>query len=116
MSLDAKTLGEELIGAEIVAGKELTEAAGSVFDTLERLGAIWQQHNHWLAEDYGRFWITSLTRPGDSRTLSALIESRSAHIASGLHDLGGLIERECVPLSKIWSDFFGTIARDWRST
>ena len=115
MTLDAKTLGEELLGAEIVAGKELTQAAGSLFDTAERLGNLWLQQGRWLAEDYGRFWLAALGRPGDPDPLNALIDARSSHIASGMHELGTLIERECVPLSKMWSDFLGTVGRDWRA-
>jgi len=115
MTLDAKTLGEELVGAEIVAGKELAQAAGSLLDTAERLRDIWLQQGRWLAEDYGRFWLTALGRPGDPTPLSALVEARSTHIASGMHDLSTLVERECLPLSKIWSDFLGTVGRDWRS-
>lgn len=115
MTLDPKTLGEELVGAEIVVGKELTQAAGSLLDTVERLGDIWFRHGRWLAEDYSRFWLDSLGRPGDPAPLNALIEARSTHIANGMHDLGTLVERECIPLSKIWSDFLGTVGRDWRS-
>ena len=115
MSMDPKTLGEELVGAEIVAGKELTQAAGSLFDTLERVGALWQQQGRWLVEDYGQFWLAALSRPGDPGPLNDLIGARSEHIASGMHELTTLVERECVPLSKIWSDFFGTVMRDWRT-
>jgi hypothetical protein len=115
MTLDAKTLGEELVGAEIVAGKELTQAAGSLFDTLERTRDIWVQQGRWLAEDYVRFWLSAPGRPGDLAPLNRLIEDRSTHIASGMHELGTLVERECIPLSKIWSDFLGTVGRDWRS-
>ena len=115
MTLDAKTLGEELVGAEIVAGKELTQAAGSLFDMLERTRDIWVQQGRWLAEDYGRFWISALGRPLDPTPLNGLIEARSKHIASGMHELSSLVERECVPVSKIWSDFFGTVMRDWRA-
>lgn len=114
MTLNARTLGEELVGAEIVAGKELAQAAGSLFDTLERTRDIWLQQGRWLAEDYGRFWISALRRPGDPAVLNGLIEARSTHIASGMHELGSLVERECLPLSKIWSDFLGTVMRDWR--
>jgi len=115
MTLDAKTLGEELVGAEIVAGRELTQAAGSLLDAAERLRGIWLQQGRWLAEDYARFWLAAIGRPGDPAPLNALIDARSTHIASGMHELGTLVERECIPLSKIWSDFLGTVGQDWRS-
>ena len=76
---------------------------------------IWLQQARWAAEDYGRFWLTTLGRPGDPAPFNSLIEDRSTHIASGIHEFGSIIERECVPLSKIWSDYFGTVMRDWRA-
>ena len=115
MSLDAKTLGEEIIGAEIVAGKELTEAAGSMLEAAERTTAIWLQQARWAFEDYGQFLSTSTTRPGDPQSLFKLIESRSNHIASGFHQMSELVQAECLPMTKIWTDFAGTVMRDWRS-
>ena len=115
MSLDAKTLKEELIGAEIVAGKDLTEVAGSAFEAMELGAAIWLQQGRWFLEDYGTFLQASLTRPGDPNGFFSLIESRSEHIATGLHQVGDLVQRECVPAIKIWTDFLSTVRRDWRT-
>ena len=114
MSLDARTIGEELLGAELVAGKELTEVAGSLLDALERGGSIWLQQVRWLAEDYRQFLVGSITRPADPAPLIQLIEHRSEHIASGLHQVNELIERECQPLSKMQADFLGVVRQDWR--
>ncbi len=115
MSLNARTIGEEILGAEIVAGKELTEAAGGVFETMERSAAIWLQQTRWLFEDYGQFMRDSVSRPGDPSSLLTLIESRSEHIASGFHQFGELVQQECLPATKIWTDFAGTVEQDWRS-
>lgn len=115
MSMDAKTLGEEIIGAEIVAGKELAEAAGSVFEAMEQGSAIWQQQSRWLVEDYGVFLRSSLTRPGHPAGLVDLVQSRSEHISTGMQQTGALIQREFVPVTRIWTNFFGTVMRDWRS-
>ena len=115
MSVDAKTIGEEIIGAEIVAGKELTEAAGSALETAEKTAAIWLQQARWVFEDYGQFLRSSATRPGDPQPLFKLIESRSDHIASGFHQMSELVQAECLPVTKIWTDFAGTVMRDWRS-
>lgn len=114
MSVDVRTIGEELVGAEIVAGKELTEAAGSLFDALDRAAAIWLQQGQWLIEDYGRFWLSSLGNPLNAGDLRSLVEARSEHIASGMHQVSELIERECTPMSKMWTDYLGTVVRDWR--
>ncbi len=115
MSMDPKTIGEEIIGAEIVAGKELTEAAGSALEATERSLAIWAQQARWVFEDYGQFMRASVTRPGDPGAFFKLIESRSEHIASGFHQMSELVQTECLPVTKIWTDFAGTVMRDWRS-
>jgi hypothetical protein len=116
MTLDAKTIGEELLGAEIVAGKELTEAAGSVFDALEKGSQLWRQQARWALEDYASFFRSGLAKPLDPTPVIQLLERRSEHIASGMHDFGDLIEKECAPLSKIWTDFFSVVQQDWRQT
>lgn len=115
MSLDAKTIGEEIIGAEIVAGKELTEVAGSAMETAERTAAIWLQQTRWLIEDYGQYLRSSVTRPGDLKPFFTLIGSRSDHIASGFHQMNELVQAEYLPVAKIWTDFAGTVMRDWRA-
>ncbi len=115
MSLDAKTIGEEIIGAEIVAGKELTEAAGSALEAAERSAAIWMQQARWVFEDYSQFVRSSIARPGDPGTFFKLVESRSEHIASGFHQMSELVQAECLPVTKIWTDFAGTVMRDWRT-
>lgn len=114
MSLDARTVGEELLGAEIVAGKELTEAAGSAYEAMELGAVLWSQQARWLFEDYTGFLLQSVEKPGDPSGFFALMEARSRHIASGLHSASELMRRECVPATRIWNDFFGTVLRDWR--
>ena len=114
MTLDTRKLGEDLLGAEIVAGKELTEAAGSVFDALEKGSAIWRQQVQWLVEDYVECWTSTVSSPTDTSNLAKFIERRSEHVATGLQDIGHLIENEVVPLSKIWTDFLGIVIQDWR--
>jgi len=115
MSLNARTIGEEIIGAEIIAGKDLTEVAGGAFEAMERGTAIWLQQARWVFEDYGQFFRASAARPGDPGSFFTLIESRSEHIASGFHQMGELVQKEYLPALKIWTDFAGTVARDWRS-
>jgi len=114
--LDVKTIGEDILGAEIIAGKELTEAAGSIFDAMEKGSSIWEQQARWLAEDYFNFWMSSLSQglTGNPAALMKLIDSRSEHIATGMHQTGDLIEKECTPLTKMWTDFIGVVAQDWR--
>ena len=115
MSIDARTIGEEILGAEIVAGKELTEAAGGVFEAMERGAAIWLQQARWLTEDYGRFFRDSLSKPGDPASFFTLLGARSQHIAAGFQQFGEMVQKECAPVTKMWTDFAGTVEQDWRS-
>ncbi len=114
MTLSAKTLGEELVGAEIVAGKELTEVAGGLFDVVETAGSIWLQQGLWFVEDYSRFWLETLGPAGDPAGLRRLWEARAGHLASGLQQAGELARRECTPLAGVWASYFGTVLKDWR--
>ncbi|MEJ2089307.1 MAG: hypothetical protein P8Y69_12725 [Gammaproteobacteria bacterium] len=118
MTVDARTIGEELLGAEIVVSRELTEATGNVFDALEKGAAIWEHQARWLVEDWTGFWVSGLTKPLllDPAPLAELIQRRSDHISAGLHDVEQLIKNEFAPLSKTWTDFLGVIRQDWRST
>lgn len=115
MSLDAKTLGEEIIGAEIVASKELTEAAGGLFDALETAGSIWLQQSRWFVEDYGRFWLTSPGRIWSLAPACQLLKDRSEHIARGVREAGELLQRECTPLAGIRGGYLSTVLKDWQS-
>ena len=114
MSRDAKTLGEELVGAEILAGKELTEAAGGLFEGIERAAEIWRQQATWLFDDYLEFWREAARSPGRPEPLLALVERRSTHVASGARELASTVERECAPLARMWSEFMEVVRRDWR--
>lgn len=115
MSIDAKTLGEEIIGAEIVAGKELTEVAGSALEAMEQGTSIWLQQGRWWLEDYGQFLRHSVEKPGDPSGVINLLTVRSEHVSSGFHQMSELVERECAPATRIWSDFLRTVLRDWRT-
>ena len=114
MTVDAKTIGEEILGAELVAGKELAEATGNLFEAMERGGEIVRQQAGWWLADYGDFWLRSLRVPPDPGALPDLIDRRSRHIATGFQDMSSLVQRECAPLTRMWGDFFSVIRQDWR--
>lgn len=114
MPLNPRTIGEELLGLELVAGKELTEATGTLFDAADKGRKLWLEQARWLFADYSQFWQSVLTRP-DPGILSTLIERRSEHIAEGFRATSELVEKELVPLSRLWTDYLQVVARDWRS-
>ena len=115
MSRESRLLSEELLGAELVAGKELTEAAGGFWDALEKCAAIQQQQWRWYVDDWNDFWTTPLREPSADlpSAIGELIERRSRHVGTGVRDLAELVKKETDPLRKIWSDYLGVVRRDW---
>jgi hypothetical protein len=115
LTMDARTIGEELLGAELVAGKEFIEATGTFWDSLERGAAIQRQHLQHLLQDYGTFWTTALSPPLNNApaALTRLLQARAEHIADSMHEVSQLVEKEYLPLSKPWTDFIDVIRTDW---
>ena len=115
MTLDPRTIGEELLGLELVAGKELTEATGTLIDAADKGRKLWLEQARWLFKDYAQFWQSALTRP-DPGIIYALVERRAEHIAEGFRATSELVEKELVPLSRLWTDYLQVVARDWDSS
>ena len=96
---------------------ELTAAAGSLWETLERADDLRQQQLDWLVDDYKRYAEKLFKNPGPFNWLAAtltLAGDRSGHIGDGWHALGKLIDVEVSPLRKGWGDFFEVVRRDWQ--
>lgn len=117
MNESTHRIGEEILGAELVAGKELVEAAGTFWDTLEKSAEIHRQQMSWLVEDHSGFWRDALSMDAQrsSAALPNLIAQRVEHVRQGFDQYRQLLDSELAPLSKIWSDFFGVVRRDWQA-
>ena len=114
MTTDSQLIGQEFLGAELVLGKELIESTGTLWESVEKGGAIQQQHLGWLLEDYGEFWLHALTAPATTPgALKRLIGARVEHVTSTLDSTSQLIENEWAPLTKIWADYLDVVRRDW---
>lgn len=113
-----RRISEELLGAELVAGKELVEVAGSFWDTLEKSSEIHRQQISWLLEDHSSFWRDALSMDMQRKTsaLPNLVTHRIDHVRRGFDQYRQLLESELAPLSKIWADFFSVVRRDWQRT
>ena len=118
MSESSRRVSEELLGAELVAGKELVEAAGTFWDTLEKGARIHCRQIELLLKDHTRFWGDALSGdPGRATSaLPSLVQHRVEHVREGLDQYRSLIGSELAPLTKIWTDFFGVVRRDWQRT
>lgn len=96
MSERTREFGEALAGAEIVAGKELAEASGSLVLFMEKSATLALNHTRWLLGDYGSFWLESMTQPGSPAPLAKLLRQRMGHIAEGVR---GLSELAAIPMN-----------------
>ncbi len=90
-----REFGEALAGAEIVAGKELAEASGSLVLFMERSATLAATQARWLFGDYSSFWLEAMTQPGSPAPLAKLLRQRVSHVAEGLRELSELAAIPC---------------------
>ena len=110
-------LGAQLLGAELMASRELAESAGTFWDTLERSSRIHQQQLSWLITDYAGF-IDDIVAEKSARSLPTvtgrLIEKRLSHISEGWTAAGQLMQDELLPLYSAWENFAKATLQDRR--
>lgn len=116
MTETSRMVTEELLGAELVAGKELVEATGTLWDTLEKGAAIHRRQLEWFIADYARCASDMLSFDPARVPAAAirLVRSRYEHLSGGFEESRRLIETECAPLAKLWKDYFAVVRRDWQ--
>lgn len=117
MEKDNSTLlGEELLGAELLASRELAEGAGSLWETFERGGRIQQQQLKLLCQDYSQYLrdLASADPLALPRATGALLERRFTHVSEGWQEFGGLLQEEFGPIGRAWQSFFDVVRQDWR--
>jgi hypothetical protein len=102
------SLGAQLLGAELLASRELVEGAGSFWDALERSNRIQHQQLRWLVSDYAGF-IDNLVAERSPWALPGvtgrLVEKRLAHIVEGWKATGDMIQDELRPQFAAWANF-----------
>lgn len=107
-----RTLGADLLGAELLASREIAEGAGSLWDALERGSAIQQQQLQWLMSDYAGFIDDLRAQPSPWQLPGAaarLIEARAGHINAGWSETGNLIRDELSPFCSAWQNFMRAV-------
>ena len=114
MSQQSK-LVDEVVGAELVAGRELVSGVGSIMDTLERGGAIQQQQLSHLLHDYatcsnGLIDARSITDVAG--VFARLLGNRIEHVGEGARAWQDLLTEELVPLGRTWSGFMKVLEDD----
>ena len=115
MSNDMRLVGEEILGAELVAGKGLSQAAGTVLDVVERGFELQREQWKLLVDDYAIYLNTITT--SDMKewpySFSGLVNRRLMHINEGWRKAATLVNDEYQPLRSVWSDFLHVVRQDW---
>ena len=109
------SIGGDLLGAELLASRELAEGAGSIWDAMERGGRIQRQQLEWLVKDYSGFFqdlskrMSPLALPGAT---ARLMEARLRHIGAGWAATDQLIRDELTPFCNAWQSFGQVVRQD----
>ena len=108
-------LGAQLLGAELMASRELAEGAGTFWDTLERSSRIHQQQLSWLIKDYAGF-VDDLVAEQSAWSIPAvtgrLVEKRLSHVSEGWKATSQLLQDELLPLYSAWENFAKATLQD----
>jgi hypothetical protein len=113
----SRLLGQELLGAELLASRELAEGAGSFWDALERGGAIHQHQIQLFVNDYAQFADELIRSRNPAAVPTAVLEHfgrRLEHLSAGWAETGELLREEFNPIQRAWDGFFHVIRQDWR--
>jgi hypothetical protein len=118
---DRRLAGEEAVGAELLATRDLVAHLGIAWETLEGLGDLYARQARLLAGDYADTW-KALTREGVSRSvhevIGAHLERRVDHVTAGVNEgielLSSQSERACHVLIRLWAPFTAVVRQDWR--
>lgn len=116
----ARLAGEEAVGAELLAGRDLVAHLGMVWSTLERFQDLSLRQARLLLEDHRATWESLLSgpRPGDlGGVMSDHFGRRARHLSEGvtqgLEVLSSQRAEACESLARIWAPFLAIVASEW---
>ncbi len=118
---DSRLIREEMVGAEILATRELIENLGIVWETLDELNDVIVRQVQHLARDQAKSVRDFLADPGPAQFSAVALahcQRRLEHIAEGVSEASSLMVRSSDHASDIlfglWKPFFAVINRDWQ--
>ncbi len=117
---DSRLVGEEVVGAEILLTKELTETIGIVWETAERASAIGAEQIRHLVEDHLATAREFSETPGLHNFLDLTVNHlsrRITHVSEGARAVADLVAEESRHLEdavlSLWKPFLAVLNRDW---
>lgn len=109
-------LRDELVGAEILAGRELVENIGILADTADALNRVCQRQLRLLAEDHMATWrqLAGVRAPQQgARVALDHLQRRVEHVAEGVSEAAEILTRENDSVASVmfdlWRPFFGML-------
>jgi hypothetical protein len=124
---DSRMVRDEVVGAEILATKEITEKIGILWEVAERLNAIGTEQARLLVDDYVTTFKTfadaPLSNTGALHNYTDVVMNhwlrRLEHVADGARSVSNLVTNETHLLEDVvfgmWKPFFAVVNRDWGS-
>jgi hypothetical protein len=117
----AGSVEEEVVGAEILATRDLVANVGIVWETLEQFADIHARQARYLVEDHLQTWhglLDGSSRETPHDVVGEHVERRVRHLAEGLEQgvqvMAHQTERTFDMLTRIWSPFLAVVRQDWR--
>jgi hypothetical protein len=125
-SLDGETrlarrlAGEEAVGAELLATRDLVAHLGIAWDTAEQLGDIYVRQLRLLMDDYRTTAAALLSSEGLAplpQVVNAHLDRRLRHAGEGLEQGIEVFSRQsakaCGSLLELWAPFLAVVRSDW---
>jgi len=116
----SRLTGEEALGAELLAGRELTAQAGIIWETAEQLGDLCLRQARLFAEDHTatlRSLLDTSARHSLQSVVGRHLERRLRHNLDGLEHFIGIMstqsQRTCRSVIHLWAPFLAVVRRDW---
>lgn len=118
---DSRLIREEMVGAEILATRELIENLGLVWETLDEMNDVIVRQVRHLAQDHANSAREFFADPGLAQFSAVTLshcQRRLEHIAEGVSEASHLVVRggdnATDILFGLWKPFFAVINRDWQ--
>jgi hypothetical protein len=121
ISEDSRLIGEEMVGAEILATRELIEYLGVTWETLDEMNDVFLRQLRHLAQDHADSAREFLADPGLAQFSAVVLshcQRRIEHISEGVSQASHLVVRGGDNVTEVlfglWKPFFAVINRDWQ--
>lgn len=120
MQAETRLAGEEAVGAELLASRELVAQLGIIWDTVEQLGDLYARQLRYWVDDHADT-LSAVVSGSSARTAPAIIgahvERRVAHVTEGLQQSARLLSSQSAKASDtlyhLWKPFLAVMRQDW---